>query len=228
MVAERAADTAAPAARPARPEKVAAVGEIREKLAAADATVLVEYRGLRVAELAELRARLRPTGTEFKVFKNTLARRAATEAGRPELLALLEGPTAIAFVRGDAVPAAKALRGYARANPGLVIKGGVLGGRLLAARDVDALADVPPREELLARLAGGFQGPLVRAAGLFQSFTRGFATALAALVDQRRAGGEAAGPPAPDAAGGEATGPPAPDAAGADVAAGDTETSAEG
>lgn len=210
-----AADTAAPAARPPRPEKVAAVAEIREKLAGADATVLVEYRGLRVAELAGLRARLRPTGTEFKVFKNTLARRAATEAGRPELLALLEGPTAMAFVRGDAVPAAKALRGYARANPGLVIKGGFLGGRLLAAPDVDALAEVPPREELLARLAGGFQSPLQRAAGLFQSFTRGFATALAALVDQRRSAGEPAGSPA---AGG----------AGADVPAGDTETPAEG
>lgn len=171
--------------RPPRPEKVAVVAEIGEKLADADAVVLLEYRGLRVGELAELRAQLRPTGTEFKVFKNTLARRAAAAAQRTELLDLLIGPTAIAFVRGDAVGAAKALRGYARANPGLVIKGGVLGPRLLRPAEVDALADVPPREELLARLAGGFHAPLQRAAGLFQSFTRGFATALAALVDQR-------------------------------------------
>ncbi len=202
--------------RPPRPEKVAAVAEIGEKLAGADAVVLLEYRGLRVAELAELRAQLRPTGTEFKVFKNTLARRAAEAAQRPELLDLLIGPTAIAFVRGDAVGAAKALRGYARANPGLVIKGGVLGPRLLRPAEVDALADVPPREELLARLAGGFQAPLQRAAGLFQSFTRGFATALAALVDQR-------GGAPPEVTADEPAPPPTGEAAGAPAADGEAE-----
>lgn len=172
----------------ARPEKVAVVEEIRQKLADADAAVLTEYRGLRVAELAELRGALRPAGGEFKIFKNTLARRAAEEAGLAELVPLLEGPTAITFVTGDAVIAAKALRDFAKANTTLVIKGGLLGPRVLEARDVEALADVPPRDVLLARLAGGFQAPLTKAAGLFQAFTRSFAYGLAAYIDQRGAG----------------------------------------
>ncbi len=171
----------------ARPEKVAVVEEIRQKLADADAAVLTEYRGLRVAELAELRGALRPAGAEFKVFKNTLARRAAEEAGLDELIPLLEGPTAITFVSGDAVVAAKALRDFAKTNTALVIKGGLLGPRVLRAPDVDALADVPPREVLLARLAGGFQAPLTKAAGLFQAFTRNFAYGLKAYADQRAA-----------------------------------------
>jgi len=98
---------------------------------------------------------------------------------------LLEGPVAIAFVRpeGDAVTAAKALRDFARTNPNLVVKGGMLGPRVLTVRDVESLADVPPRDVLLARLAGGFQAPLVKAAGLFQAFTRNFAYGLKALID---------------------------------------------
>ena len=170
----------------ARPEKVAVVDEIREKLADADAAVLAEYRGLKVGELARLRAALRPAGTEFKVFKNTLARRAAEEAGLTDLVPLLEGPTAIAFVRGDAVIAAKALRDFARTTPALVVKGGLLGARVLVPADVEALAEVPPRDVLLARLAGGFQAPLTKAAGLFQAFTRNFAYGLKAYVDQRQ------------------------------------------
>ena len=98
----------------ARPEKVATVTEIRERLEEADAAVLTEYRGLTVTEIAELRAALRPAGTDLKIFKNTLARRAATEAGADELVPMLEGPTAIAFVKGDAVLAAKALRDFAK------------------------------------------------------------------------------------------------------------------
>ena len=180
----------------ARPEKVAVVDEIREKLAGADAAVLTEYRGLKVGELAELRSALRPAGTEFKVFKNTLARRAAESAGLEELVPLLQGPTAIAFVQGDAVIAAKALRDFAKTNPALVVKGGLLGGRVLVAGDVDALADVPPRDVLLARLAGGFQAPMVKAAGLFQAFTRNLAYGVKAYIDQRVEGGEALEVPA--------------------------------
>lgn len=176
----------------ARPEKVAVVEEIRQKLADADAAVLTEYRGLRVAELAELRGALRPAGGEFKIFKNTLARRAAEAAGLDDLVPLLEGPTAITFVTGDAVVAAKALRDFAKTNTTLVIKGGLLGPRVLEARDVEALADVPPRDVLLARLAGGFQAPLTKAAGLFQAFTRNFAYGLSAYIDQRAAGEPAA------------------------------------
>ena len=174
----------------ARPEKVAAVAEIRERLTESDAAVLTEYRGLKVSELAELRGALRPAGTDFKIFKNTLARRAAEEAGLAELVPMLEGPTAIAFVKGDAVIAAKALRDFGRTNTALVVKGGLLGTNVLAAADVTALADVAPREVLLARLAGGFQAPMVKAAGLFSAFTRNMAYGLKALIDQRIEAGE--------------------------------------
>src|SRR4051812_35026631 len=151
----------------ARPEKVAVVEEIRTKLADADAAVLTEYRGLKVAELADLRGALRPAGAEFKIFKNTLARRAAEEAGLAELIPMLEGPTAIPFVKGDAVIAAKALRDFGRTNTALVVKGGLLGTTVLLPAEITALADVPARDVLLARLAGGFQAPMVKAAGLF-------------------------------------------------------------
>ena len=125
------------------------------------------------------------------VFKNTLARRAAEEAGLADLIGLLDGPTAITFVRGDAVMVAKALRDYSRTNPALVVKGGILGTRVIRSEDVVALADIQPREVLLARIAGGLQAPLTRAAGLFQAFTRNMAYGLKALVDKRVAEGEA-------------------------------------
>jgi len=184
----------------ARPEKIAAVDEIRTKLTESDAAVLTEYRGLTVPELAELRGALRPAGTEYKVFKNTLARLAVEAAGLTELLPMLNGPTAIAFVRGDAVVAAKALRDFGKANPALIIKGGLLGPRVLTPGEVESLADIEPRDVLLARLAGGFQAPLVKAAGLFQAFTRNFAYGIKAYVDQRVEGGEALEVPAPDEA----------------------------
>jgi large subunit ribosomal protein L10 len=170
--------------------KAAVVDDIRTRLESADAAVLTEYRGLTVTDIANLRAALRTAATDYKIFKNTLARRAADEAGLTELVDTLEGPVAIAFVRkdgGDAVTAAKALRDFARGNPNLVVKGGLLGPRVLTSSDVEALADVPPREQLLARLAGGFQAPLTKAAGLFQAFTRNFAYGLKAYIDQRPA-----------------------------------------
>src|SRR5437763_2041555 len=183
----------------ARPEKVATVEEIRGKLEQARAAVLTEYRGLKVSELAELRASLRAAEAEYKVYKNTLARRAAEEAGLGDLVSLLEGPTAITFVKGDAVTVAKALRDYAKGNPHLVVKGGILGTRVIAPDDVVALADIQPREVLLARIAGGFQAPLVKAAGLFQAFTRNMAYGVKALIDKRIAEGEAP-PPADEPA----------------------------
>ncbi|MFO7591879.1 MAG: 50S ribosomal protein L10 [Acidimicrobiia bacterium] len=218
----------------ARPEKTAAVDEIRTRLTESDAAVLTEYRGLTVPELAELRGALRSAGTEYKVFKNTLARLAVTSAGLEDLLPMLNGPTAIAFVTGDAVMAAKALRDFGKANQSLVIKGGLLGPKVLAPEDIAALAEVEPREVLLARLAGGFQAPLVKAAGLFQAFTRNFAYGLKAYVDQRVEGGEALEAPAADAAPvPEAVAPAAdaPEAAAAEdapEAAADTETDAAG
>ena len=182
-----------------RPEKVTTVEEIRTKLESARAAVLSEYRGLKVAELAALRAALRPAGAEYKIFKNTLARRAAEEAGLSDLAPLLDGPTAITFIRGDAVLAAKALRDYSRNNPALVLKGGILGTRVIRSDDVVALADIQPREVLLARIAGGLQAPLTKAAGLFQAFTRNMAYGLKALIDQRVAAGESAEAPAAEA-----------------------------
>jgi large subunit ribosomal protein L10 len=192
----------------ARPEKVAVVEEVRTKLTSADAAVLTEYRGLTVKELATLRAALRPAATEYKVFKNTLARRAAEETGLNDLVSLLEGPVAIAFVSGDAVTAAKALRDFGRTAPALVVKGGLLGVRVLSAADVAALAEIEPRDVLLARLAGAFQAPLTKAAGLFQALPRNLAYGVKALIDQRIAAGEA--PPAADA---PTEVEPAPDAA---------------
>lgn len=178
-----------------RPEKVAVVEEIQQKLAGSAAAVLTEYRGLTVAELAELRSTLRPLGAEHKIFKNTLARRAAEVAGLTDLADLLEGPVAITFINGDAVPATKALRDFSRTNPLLVLKGGLLGTRVLGAGDVAALADIQPREVLLARIAGGFQAPLTKAAGLFQAMTRNMAYGVKALIDQRVAAGESSGEP---------------------------------
>jgi len=205
-----------------RETKVAVVEEVRDKLRDADAAVLTEYRGLSVTALADLRGVLRPSGTEYKVFKNTLARRAVEAAGLPELLPLLEGPVAIAFVHGDAVVTAKALRDFGRTNPALVVKGGLLGPRVLSGAEMRSLAEIEPREVLLARLAGGFQAPLTRAAGLFQAFTRNFAYGMKAYIDQRVAGGEpaeAAAPAPSEPAEATAPAPPEPeDAAPADGA----------
>jgi large subunit ribosomal protein L10 len=182
----------------ARPEKVAVVDEIRTKLAEADATVLTEYRGLTVHELADLRGSLRGTGTEYKVFKNTLARRAIEGSGYDEITTMFEGPVALAFVRGDAAAAAKALRDFAKDNPALVVKGGLLGERFMAPADIEALADLPSREVMLTQIAGMFQAPLTKAAGLFQAFTRNFAYGIKALIDDRVAAGESLPEPEPE------------------------------
>jgi large subunit ribosomal protein L10 len=219
--------TKAPADSEQLRRKAAVVDDITSRLRDAEAAVLTEYRGLTVTDLADLRAALRPAATDYKVFKNTLARRAAEDAGLNEVAADLVGPVAIAFVRrdgGDAVTAAKALRDFAKANPNLLLKGGILGVRPLSSADIEALADVPPREQLLARLAGGFQAPLTKAAGLFQAFTRNFAYGLKAYADQRaaEAPAEAAPSEAPAASAAEA-GPatetePAPEEATTDAA----------
>ena len=174
----------------ARPEKVAVVDEIRTKLAEADATVLTEYRGLSVHDLAALRGSLRGSGTEYKVFKNTLARRAIEGAGYDEITSMFEGPVALAFVRGDAAAAAKALRDFGKDNPALVVKGGLLGERIITPADIEALADLPSREVMLTQIAGMFQAPLTKAAGLFQAFTRNFAYGVQALINERVAAGE--------------------------------------
>ncbi len=167
-----------------RPEKVAVVEEVRARLDASQAALLTEYRGLNVSATATLRRALHDAGGEYKVYKNTLVRFAARDLGL-EIDDLLTGPTAIAFVNGDPVLVAKALRDFARTNPSLVVKGGLLGSKALDADAVRALADVEPREVLLARLAGALAAPMQQFAGLLQALPRNFAYGLRALIDQR-------------------------------------------
>jgi len=170
-----------------RAEKVAVVDEATGKQQAADAVIVTEYRGMKVGQLAGLRRQLRDQGGEYKVYKNTLARFAAQNAGVAELADLMVGPTALAFVEGDAAAVAKVLRDAARTNPLLIIKGGSMSGKALSAKDVEALADLPSREVLLARFAGALQAPLVKTAGLLQALPRNFAYGLKALIEQKEA-----------------------------------------
>jgi large subunit ribosomal protein L10 len=170
-----------------RPEKVAIVDEIAGKLSAAPAVFVSEYRGMTVSALATLRGSLRGVGAELKVYKNTLAKLAVRQAGLDVLDELLIGPTSITFTGADTVGAAKALQGVARTNPLLVLKGGALGTSLLSADDVRALAELPSRDELLARFAGALQAPLVKTAGLLQALPRNFAYGLSALIEAKEA-----------------------------------------
>ena len=174
-----------------RPEKVAVVDDVRERLDSTSAALLTEYRGLDVAAISELRRALRKVGGEYKIYKNTLVRFAARDLGL-ELEELLTGPTAIAFITerpdgtpGDAVDVAKALRDFAKTNPNLIVKGGVLGTKPLTADEAKALAEVEPREVLLAKLAGALAAPMVQFAGLLEALPRNFAYGLKALIDQQ-------------------------------------------
>ena len=183
-----------------RPEKVAVVDEVRERLNSSKAVLLTEYRGINVDGMAKLRRALREAGGEYKVYKNTLVRLATRELGH-DLDDLLVGPTALAFVPdtegADPALVAKALKAFGKDNPELVVKGGLLGDRFLTADDTKALADVAPREELLARLAGGLAAPMQRFASLLSAVPRDFAYGLAALIDQGGApGAPAAAEPA--------------------------------
>ena len=170
-----------------RAEKVAVVDEVAAKLSSADAVIITEYRGLKVGQLAGLRRQLRDAGGEYKVFKNTLAKLGAAKAGVEGLDEMLLGPSGITFVTGDVAAVAKALRDAAKANPLLVIKGGSMGGKVLSIKDVEALAELPSREVLLAMFAGALQAPLVKTAGLLQALPRNFAYGLKALIDQKEA-----------------------------------------
>jgi large subunit ribosomal protein L10 len=168
-----------------RAEKVAIVDEVRERLDGARAVILTEYRGLTVRELADLRRALTAAGSDYKVYKNTLVKLAIAGGRHEPLDALLSGPTAIAFVSGEVSAVAKALRDYARTNPALVLKGGHHDEGFLTAQDLGVLADLPPRDVMLARLAGGLAAPLQQLAGLLQAVTRNFAYGLSALLDQK-------------------------------------------
>mgnify|MGYP001176186049 CR=1 FL=1 len=179
----------------ARSEKIAVVDEVREKFSASDAAVLTEYRGLDVPAMAELRRALRESGGEYKVYKNTLVRFAVEELGL-EIDDLLTGPTAIAFVgeqadgsAGDPVGVAKALKEFAEANEALIIKGGLLDEKRLTAEEISALAEIAPREVLLAQLAGAMAAPMQQFAALLKALPQNMAYALQALIEQGGAPG---------------------------------------
>jgi large subunit ribosomal protein L10 len=171
-----------------RPDKVAVVDEVRRRFDEADAAILTEYRGLKVKDLASLRRSVRSSGGDYKIYKNTLVRLAARGSGLDQLEEMLVGPTAIAFVAGDAASVAKVLRDYGRTNPLLVIKGGVLANKVMDAQATAALAELPPRDVLLARFAGALAAPMQQLAGLLQALPRNLAYGLAALRDKRAEG----------------------------------------
>jgi large subunit ribosomal protein L10 len=171
----------------AKAEKVTAVAELTDKFRTSSGAVLTEYRGLTVAQLSELRGSLRGNAT-FSVTKNTLTKIAAREAGLGDTIeSLLAGPSAIAFVNGDVAQAAKGLLDFAKANPLLVIKGGVLDGKALTPQEVSKLADLEPREVLLAKLAGAMKASMAGAAATFNALP----TQMALLADALRAKVEA-------------------------------------
>jgi len=164
--------------------KVAEVEAIKGYLNGSVAALLTEYRGLKVKEMIELRDSLRGSSTEYRVLKNTLTGIAVRDVGYEDLVPLLEGPTAVAFVHGDVVQAAKELAEFARTHPALVVKGGVLDGKVLDADSVRQLATLQSRDVMLARLAGMLQAPLQRTAVLLAAPLRQVATMTAALRDK--------------------------------------------
>lgn len=184
-----------------RPEKVAIVDEVKSRLETAEAVMVTEYRGLTVDAMSQLRINLRPAGGSYKVYKNTLVRRAA-EGLNEEFTELLVGPTALAFTEttpdgeaGDVVTVAKALKDFAKDNPNLVVKGGLFEGNFIDADGLKQLAEIEPREVLLAKLAGMIAAPMTQMAGLLQALPRDMAYGLKALIDQ----GGAPGAPADEA-----------------------------
>ena len=202
----------------ARSDKATAVAEITEAFQNSSAAVLTEYRGLTVAQLTQLRRALGEQ-TTYAVVKNTLTKIAARNAGVEGLDDILHGPTAVAFVEGDPVEAAKGIRDFARANPLLVVKGGVLEGKAISPDEIRRLADLESREVLLSKLAGALNGSLAKAAGLFQAPLAQVARLSAALQEKAAedpsvlAGGAGAPAPAEPAGVEAAPADPAADAA---------------
>jgi len=204
----------------ANAEKVAAVAELTERFQTSSGAVLANYRGLTVAQLADLRRSLDGQAT-FAVVKNTLTKIAATEAGVADLIGdLLIGPSAIAFVKGDVVEAAKGLREFARANPALEIKGGIIDGKSMTPAEIDRLADLESRDVLLAMLAGAMKASMARAAATMAALPTQMARLAAALEAKRVAEAPAdAAAPAAEAGAAETENPEPTEDAAADVAA---------
>jgi large subunit ribosomal protein L10 len=181
-----------------REQKAAAVAEIADQIRASDAVFAVDFRGISVPQAAELRTRLRDADATFRVVKNTLTERAADEADAEALKALLEGPTALTFVRGDAATAAKAISGFARGTDTLAFKGGLLGGEALDADQVVAISRLPARDVLFGQLVGVVASPITGVVRTLNALIGGLASQLGQIAEQRgseepRAGG-AGGP----------------------------------
>jgi large subunit ribosomal protein L10 len=204
----------------ARSDKTAAVAEIVDAFRGSSAAVLTEYRGLTVTQLTELR-RSMGSSAKYTVVKNTLTKIAAREAGLTGLDELLTGPTAVAFISGDPVEAAKGLRDFSKANPLLIIKGGVLDGAPISADEINRLADLESREVLLAKLAGAMNGSLVKAVTLLSAPLSKAARLIEALRQQREANGETipVAEPASAEPAAESPSDPAPAEASAEAAA---------
>lgn len=168
----------------ARAEKIERVAAIKERIGASDAILLTEYRGLTVSDISELRRSLAEGGASFAVVKNTLMRRAADDSAMAELGSLLEGPTAVAFVEGDPVAAAKKVVEAIKRFPALVLKGGFMDGRMLSAADAKALADLESRDVMLSKVAGLMKGEMSRAASMFQAAQSTFLSLLAAYKEE--------------------------------------------
>ncbi len=216
-----------------RPDKVAKVAELERHFEDASAVLLTEYRGLDVPAMAELRNELRSAGADYKIYKNTLVRIAARQAGL-DLDALLTGPTAIAFVgrrddgsAGDAAATAKALREFVKKNDALVLKGGVVDGTAMSLDQLEVLADLPSRDVLLAQIAGALAAPLQQFAGLLQAMPRNLAYGMKALIDTMPAESPAAEAPAAEADGVDEPTAEAPAEPSAEAPADDSAATAE-
>ena len=190
----------------ARPEKVAAVKEISERFSNSDAALLTEYRGLSVGEIAEVRQALRAADadTEYKVSKNTLARIAVKDLGLDDLIDLLVGPTAIAYVKGDAAAAAKAIDDVAKKYPVLQVKGGILAGKFISAEQAKDLAKLEPREAQLTKIAMMMNQPAQLTVNVLAALLRDLGSMLAQVVTQKESG-EPAAEEAPSAEAAEPT-----------------------
>src|SRR3954470_14544597 len=188
-----------------REQKAAAIAEIAQNIQEADAVYAVDYRGISVPQAAELRAKLREADTRFRVVKNTLTLRAADQAGADSLKALLEGPTALAFVRGDAAAAAKAIADYARATELLPFKGGLMEGNPLTPDEIRAISRLPSRDVLYGQLVGVIAHPISGLARMLNQLIGGLAVALGQIQEKGLVGGDAPAPepepePEPEAA----------------------------
>ena len=165
-------------------QKVERVAALKERIEGSNALLLAEYRGLSVSEITELRRSLREADTSFAVIKNTLMARAAVDAGIEDLEAYLEGPSAVAFIHGDPVAAAKSIKAASKQYPSLVLKGGFMDGHVLTAEDASALADLESRDVMLSKIAGLMKGEMSRAASMFVSAQSKFLSLLEAYKEK--------------------------------------------